>query len=860
MTSQQFINDTVGETNASIHLSLAANPTVYELGSPARGFMKIWDDDAPELKVVAGDTILEAAGAMANFTISSKASPNRSVVVYADLVETGDFIAVEGINRSYTLDFTAGKKEATVSIPIINNSYPESDGTITLTLKPDSANPPTYMVAADPNNSAVVNVKDDESLPVVSIMADSGGIGENANQTPFVLQATGLTATTTLMINATPAEDGHDFLTNTVAGTASDFAVEFSDPDGDGNYTGNLLVTLDNDDIAETTGTIKATLNNSTATIPTYQLGSTTEGSLTIWDDDAPELLIKSPGNVLEAAGGTVNFTIEARVSPNNIISVYYNVMESTGMGVGDFIANHNEGSSKLSQLDFRGNKTNVMLRLPLVNDGNIEGDSTVTMTLIEESAGITNYAVAESPNNSAVATLIDDDNPFEVAISSGAVTTGVTERYAFDFKVRSNRPVNRNLDVSIFITEAIEGNNSLRPTLQGGGNKVTIPRGEREVSGTVLLASSGNVPTSGGSINLTIGPDPTRYTISDTATTIAVPVKDADTGNATTPVISLSGPTSAVEGTPAIYNVSVSHTPNNAPRLISLKVENTTGDFLAANQDGIRRVSVSSASTPGKLNVLTKADDPDGSAGVIKVTLVEGTGYALPVLSSNLQVSTNVVDPAIQDVSISSIAETSGVTEGYSFEFTVSSLVNVDADLPVMVTITDENNDNLNPSLQGSGNIITIPFGQRTATGVIEMNLGAGDGVDIAAPGQIKVVVNPVVGRYRVNSSENEVLVPVKDSDTGSAETPIMSISGTTSLVEGGTAHYSVSASHTPTNVPLVVSVMATNTTGNFLVTHEIRTHQVSVSSANTPGTLEIDTVADNPDGDAGTITMTLS
>ena len=218
LTSQQFLNDTVGETNASIHLSLAANPTVYELGSPARGFMKIWDDDAPELKVVAGDTILEAAGAMANFTFSSKASPNRSVVVYADLVETGDFIAVEGINRSYTLDFTAGKKEATVSIPIINNSYPESDGTITLTLKPDSANPPTYMVAADPNNSAVVNVKDDESLPVVSIMADSGGIGENANQTPFVLQATGLTATTTLMINATPAEDGHDFLTNTVAG------------------------------------------------------------------------------------------------------------------------------------------------------------------------------------------------------------------------------------------------------------------------------------------------------------------------------------------------------------------------------------------------------------------------------------------------------------------------------------------------------------------------------------------------------------------------------------------------------------------------------------------------------------------
>ena len=145
----RFDNDNVGEPSANIKLTLNSSDD-YTLGTQIEGVMKIWDDDAPELKVSAGDTILEAAGATANFTISSKASPNRSVVVYADLVETGDFIAVEGINRSYTLDFTTGKKEATVSIPIINNSYPESDGTITLTLKPDSANPPTYMVAADP--------------------------------------------------------------------------------------------------------------------------------------------------------------------------------------------------------------------------------------------------------------------------------------------------------------------------------------------------------------------------------------------------------------------------------------------------------------------------------------------------------------------------------------------------------------------------------------------------------------------------------------------------------------------------------------------------------------------------------------
>ena len=94
-----------------------------------------------------------------------------------------------------------------------------------------------------------------------------------------------------------------------------------------------------------------------------------------------------------------------------------------------------------------------------------IEGNSQVTLSLIEESVGITNYSVAATPNNSATATIFDDDGELEVAISSSATTTGVTERYPFDFTIRANRPVNRDLDVAILLTEAIGSNNSIQPT-----------------------------------------------------------------------------------------------------------------------------------------------------------------------------------------------------------------------------------------------------------------------------------------------------------------------------------------------------------------------------------------------------------
>ena len=138
-------------------------------------------------------------------------------------------------------------------------------------------------------------------------------------------------------------------------------------------------------------------------------------------------------------------------------------------------------------------------------------------------------------------------------------------------------------------------------------------------------------------------------------------------------PVVSLSGPTSVVEGAMASFNVSANHTPSNAPISVSLMVENLTGDFLAADEAGLKTVSISSATTPGKLDVATKVDDPDGLPGTFKVSLVEGVGYALPATASTSQVTTNVIDPTIYNVAISSSAVTDGITEGHSFEFTVS-------------------------------------------------------------------------------------------------------------------------------------------------------------------------------------------
>ena len=54
----------------------------------------------------------------------------------------------------------------------------EDNGTITVTLIADNSNPVKYLVAPTPNNTAQVNVYDDDSPPTIMIGADSGNVVE----------------------------------------------------------------------------------------------------------------------------------------------------------------------------------------------------------------------------------------------------------------------------------------------------------------------------------------------------------------------------------------------------------------------------------------------------------------------------------------------------------------------------------------------------------------------------------------------------------------------------------------------------------------------------------------------------------
>ena len=364
--------------------------------------LNVLDDDTPELTIVAGDARTEAAGVSAEFEISADISPDEMISVWYDLTENLNFISTEGTGKTAMLDFSNEATSDTLMIPIVNDNNAEGDGTITVTLITDRDPLVKYVVGAAPNNMASVRVFDDDSLPTISIKADNGGIAESAGTANFMLTATGLTTTGSISVNATPSEVSGDFLTDAVADSPSDYSVQFSDADGDSIYTGTLGISLDNDGIHEATGSIKLVLNTKTTV---YRLGSTTEGRLTIWDNEAPELRVRvDTESITEGMGVSANFVIETDVSPSDHLNVRYDLTET-----GDFI--NIEGIGKTDRLDFTNGIKEQTISVPIRANSYPENDGTITLTLRTDTATPVNYTVVSGSGNSGTIAVIDDES-----------------------------------------------------------------------------------------------------------------------------------------------------------------------------------------------------------------------------------------------------------------------------------------------------------------------------------------------------------------------------------------------------------------------------------------------------------------
>ena len=604
-------NDIVGEATGDFKLTLNAKSTVYRLGARTEGKITVLDDDAPELRIIAGDPVAEAEGAVANFIISAEVSPNEEVEIRYNLAESHNFIDSEGTNLPKRLNFAGGATEAILPIPINNDGTVEDNGTITVTLVPDQA-PLTYTLDPDLTNSATVNVVDDDSLPLIAIAPLNGEVAESVGTAQFAVTATGLNATTTIAINATPTEEGFDFLTNAVANSAADFTVELSDPDGDNTYSGQISIALDNDNIGEATGLIKLTLNASPFA---YRLGEITEGRITIFDDDAPELRITPGDPVAEAEGAVANFVVRAEVTPNEIVTIHYDLEESQ-----NFI--DNEGTGKMTDLDFSNEVVEVILPIPLTNDSMVEDDGTITVTLTADSNPI-EYTVAPDPNHTAVVSIVDDDSLPVISIVADSGEVVESENIAGFMLTATRFTATTTLDINA--TPAEDGHDFLTEQVAGIGKNFSVefsdPDGDDTYTGELLVdLHNDDIGEPTGDIKVTLNANPTTYNLG-TTTEGVITIWDDDAPELK---IMAGTPITETANVTADFMVSAEVSPNKIVPVIYELAESS--DFLDEGPDKMANLNFTNQATEATLSVPINNDDVAEDNGTITVTLTADT------------------------------------------------------------------------------------------------------------------------------------------------------------------------------------------------------------------------------------------
>ena len=862
-----IIGDDIGEITEFFTITLG-DPTNGDItGVNSVSKITILDDEAPVLSIGNGAAITEAVGAMAEFPVTASFNSDKITVYYTPTqpAQAGDFLGGSLTSESTTsveLDFEGGTS-AMLEVPIANDDHPEANNSITITLEDEQNRGGgqlviTYSVADVPNNSGTVAVTDDDSLPIISIVADNGETAENAGPAQFTLTAMGLSSNTMLMINATPAEDGGDFITDGVA-TETNFPVEFG-VGSDGSYTGMLSVMLNDDEIGESTADIQVTLNPDPKPAKTYRIGATTIGTMTILDDDAPELSISAGTPVTERDNLQVMFTILAKVQPENATVAIDYTPESD-----DFLAAGVSGVKvENHSLTFEGDGPyTANLPISVDDDEKVEETGSIKVTLNQKAqnpstGSIPGYTVASTPNNEASIKVYDDDElPVIMLVTDYEDVVERDEPIMFELiAMELTQPATLTInytpaeDGGDFLNDALQGKTANHPVSFTKSNSGNTYAGHIPIS--LVADDKGEISAN---IQLTINPDPESQDSYKLGTTTTAKIKILDDD---APELSIKGGAPVFESNlaRAEFIISTKVQPSGP---IDVDYTPESSNYLLSTISGKKQTEkmvrfIGNGPYIATLFVEVDNDFTAEAKGEITVSLNQRNpivGYTVASTPNNLA-SVEVFDDDQNSLPTISISATNSIYEGEDavFDFTVSDL---SADVSkVRVQVAESDYFLTNPALTPRIADIEITNGTGTLVEATESDSLLEDEGSIT----VKVLPDPEVND--TYTAFPEVVKTIRIIDNDATSPPSISIFASGNIVEGESENVlftlvSTTGSDKSINSLDEVKIEITQV-GNYLA-NGVETIMETIETLGSPKTISIGIEDDQFDEEDGEI-----
>ena len=384
------VNNEVDALDKEVTVSATATND-QGITAPPNATLTITDDDAPALSIDDASVTEGDQGASATLTFTVTLDPAATLPVTVDWA-TSDGTATAGTDYttgSGTLTFNTGDDTKTITVTVTGDDADEPNETVTVTL----TNAPGATLS---DATGTGTITDDDDAPTVTLVLTPASISENGGKSTVTATLDRASSeATTVTVSATPVAPAlasdYTLSTNTTLTIAA----------GQTTSTGAVTITaVDNDvDALDKTVTVSATATN------TQGITAPQDVTLTITDDDAPELAI-GDASVSEGDAGdspTLTFTVTLDPAATLPVTVDWATSDGTATAGTDYTAAN--GSLRFDT----GDETKT-ITVTVTGDDADEPNETLTVTLTNESGATLGKATGTG-------TITDDDGPPAVTL-----------------------------------------------------------------------------------------------------------------------------------------------------------------------------------------------------------------------------------------------------------------------------------------------------------------------------------------------------------------------------------------------------------------------------------------------------------
>jgi hypothetical protein len=618
------------EANETVILTLAAGS--YTIGSPGSATVNITSDEAPlavTVAIVATDATSTEVGTTTGALSVSRTGPTTAALTVAYTISGSatngtDYAALAG-----SVVIPVGAAAATITVIPVNDTLVEGDETVLLTLSGSAS----YGIAAP--GFATVTIVDRAVVTIVATdpSASEAGLDPGA----FTVSRTGpttapVTVNYTVTGTATPGA-GNDY---TAIGTSMVIPA--------GAATATITVSPLNNAGVEDDETVVVTLSASAS----YYVGASPGNSatVTIVDNDAVVTIAATDASASEAGPDPGTFTV-TRSGPAtaSALTVSYTVGGTASSGP-DYATL--TGSVVIPQ-----GASSATIAVSPVDDAELEGNETVTLTLSASSA----YVVGAA--SSATVTIADNDAVVTIVATDATATEAGTTTGAF--AVSRTGPSTAALTVNY----TIGGSASNGPDYATLTGSVVIPAGAP--SATITVTPLNDLLGEGDeTVELTLSTSASYIVGSPPGNSGVVTIVDND---AEVTIAVADGSASEAALDPGTFTVSRSG-PTTAPLTVSYTVGGTASngsDFAAMGTSVVIPAGSASATI-----TVTPVDDAfaEGNETVV-VTISPSANYIVgtpPNNSATIIIGDDepVELPAVGVVATDAAASESPLTTGF--------------------------------------------------------------------------------------------------------------------------------------------------------------------------------------------------